>query len=183
MAVRFGNVLGSAGSVITIFRRQISTGGPVTITHPEMTRYFMTIPEASSLVVQAGAIGGRGEIFVLDMGDPVAILDLARDMIRLSGREPDRDISIEFIGVRAGEKLHEELWGKDEEVVETGHAKIKRARRLPITASWLDEELTVLERLVRDGETLEAVSRLSMMVKAPVRTQVPAAERERVTDF
>jgi FlaA1/EpsC-like NDP-sugar epimerase len=183
MAVRFGNVLGSAGSVITIFRRQIATGGPVTITHPEMTRYFMTIPEASSLVVQAGAIGGRGEIFVLDMGDPVAILDLARDMIRLSGREPDRDIPIEFIGVRAGEKLHEELWGKDEEVVETGHAKIKRARRLPITASWLDDELTVLERLVRDGETLEAVSRLSTMVKTPVRSRVPAPEPERVTDF
>jgi FlaA1/EpsC-like NDP-sugar epimerase len=183
MAVRFGNVLGSAGSVITIFRRQIATGGPVTITHPEMTRYFMTIPEASSLVVRAGAIGGRGEIFVLDMGDPVAILDLARDMIRLSGREPDRDIPIEFVGVRAGEKLHEELWGADEEVAETGHPKIRRARRVPITASWLDEELAVLERLVRDGETLEAVSRLTTMVKAPVRSQVRAPEPERVTDF
>jgi FlaA1/EpsC-like NDP-sugar epimerase len=174
MAVRFGNVLGSAGSVITIFRRQIATGGPVTITHPEMTRYFMTIPEASSLVVQAGAIGGRGEIFVLDMGDPVAILDLARDMIRLSGREPERDIPIEFIGVRAGEKLHEELWGEDEEVAETGHAKIRRARRIPITAFWLDEELAVLERLVSEGETLEAVSRLSTMVRSPVRVATPA---------
>jgi FlaA1/EpsC-like NDP-sugar epimerase len=183
MAVRFGNVLGSAGSVITIFRRQIATGGPVTITHPEMTRYFMTIPEASSLVVQAGSIGGRGEIFVLDMGDAVSILDLARDMIRLSGREPERDIPIEFIGVRAGEKLHEELWGADEEVAETGHAKIQRARRVPITAAWLDEELAVLERLVSEGETLEAVSRLSMIVRSPVRGQLPAAEPERVTDF
>jgi len=183
MAVRFGNVLGSAGSVITIFRRQIATGGPVTITHPEMTRYFMTIPEASSLVVQAGSIGGRGEIFVLDMGDAVSILDLARDMIRLSGREPERDIPIEFIGVRAGEKLHEELWGADEEVAETGHAKIRRARRIPITAAWLDDELAVLERLVSEGETLEAVSRLSMIVRSPVRGQVPAAEPERVTDF
>ncbi|HET8874268.1 MAG TPA: polysaccharide biosynthesis protein, partial [Gaiellaceae bacterium] len=109
--------------------------------------------------------------------------DLARDMIRLSGREPDRDIPIQFIGVRAGEKLHEELWGQDEQVAETGHPKIQRARRVPITASWLDEELTVLERLVRDGETLEAVSRLSTMVKAPVRGHVPAAEPERVTDF
>jgi FlaA1/EpsC-like NDP-sugar epimerase len=169
VAVRFGNVLGSAGSVITIFKRQIEQGGPVTITHPEMTRYFMTTPEAVSLVVQAGAIGDGGEIFVLDMGEPVAILELARDMIRLSGKEPDREIPIEFIGVRAGEKLHEELWGADEEVADTGHPKISRARRVPIEASWLEDELAELERLVRDGETLEAVSRLSTIVKAPVR--------------
>ncbi len=169
VAVRFGNVLGSAGSVITIFKRQIEQGGPVTITHPEMTRYFMTTPEAVSLVVQAGAIGGGGEIFVLDMGEPVAILDLARDMIRLSGKEPERDIPIDFIGVRAGEKLHEELWGADEEVADTGHPKISRARRVPIDAGWLEDELAELERLVREGETLEAVSRLSGMVRAPVR--------------
>jgi len=171
VAVRFGNVLGSAGSVITIFKRQIEKGGPVTITHPEMTRFFMTIPEASSLVVQAGSIGGAGEIFVLDMGEPVGILDLARDMIRLSGKEPEREIPFEFIGVRAGEKLHEELWGADEEVVETGHAKIQRARRVPIDAAWLEEELTELERLVWDGETLEVVSRLSRMVRSPVRLE------------
>jgi FlaA1/EpsC-like NDP-sugar epimerase len=177
VAVRFGNVLGSAGSVITIFKRQIEKGGPLTITHPEMTRYFMTIPEAASLVVQAGSIGGAGEIFVLDMGDPVSILDLARDMIRLSGKEPERDIPFEFIGVRAGEKLHEELWGKDEEVAETGHPKIRRARRVPIAASWLDDELAELERLVLDGETLESVSRLSKMVRAPVRL-VPEQELE-----
>ncbi|HEX2287177.1 MAG TPA: polysaccharide biosynthesis protein, partial [Gaiellaceae bacterium] len=161
-------VLGSAGSVITIFKRQIEKGGPVTITHPEMTRFFMTIPEASSLVVQAGAIGGAGEIFVLDMGEPVRILDLARDMIRLSGKEPEREIPFEFIGVRAGEKLHEVLWGEEEEVAETGHPKIQRARRVPIDAAWLEEELTELERLVWDGETLEVVSRLSRMVNAPV---------------
>ena len=169
VAVRFGNVLGSAGSVITIFKRQIEKGGPVTITHPEMTRYFMTIPEASSLVVQAGSIGGAGEIFVLDMGEPVSILELARDMIRLSGKEPEKEIPLEFIGVRAGEKLHEELWGADEEVAETGHPKIRRARRVPIVAAWLEEELTELERLVHAGETLEAVSRLSTMVRAPIR--------------
>ena len=177
VAVRFGNVLGSAGSVITIFRRQIEKGGPVTITHPEMSRYFMTTPEAASLVVQAGAIGGRGEIFVLDMGEPVSILELARDMIRLSGKEPEREIAIEFIGVRAGEKLHEELWGADEEVAETGHPKIRRARRIPITATWLEEELGSLELLVRDGETLEAVSRLSMMVKRPTRGALPREEQ------
>ena len=169
VAVRFGNVLGSAGSVITIFKRQIAQGGPVTITHPEMTRYFMTIPEAASLVVQAGSIGGAGEIFVLDMGEPVSILELARDMIRLSGKEPEREIPFQFIGVRAGEKLHEELWGENEEVAETGHPKIQRARRVPVEAAWLDDELTELERLVHDGATLEVVSRLSMIVKAPRR--------------
>jgi FlaA1/EpsC-like NDP-sugar epimerase len=169
VAVRFGNVLGSAGSVITIFRRQIEKGGPLTITHPEMTRYFMTIPEAASLVVQAGSIGGAGEIFVLDMGEPVRILELAHDMIRLSGKEPEREIPVEFIGVRAGEKLHEELWGEEEEVAETGHPKIQRARRVPVSAAWLDDELADLERLVHDGETLEVVSRLSTMVKTPVR--------------
>jgi FlaA1/EpsC-like NDP-sugar epimerase len=169
VAVRFGNVLGSSGSVITIFKRQIEQGGPVTVTHPEMTRYFMTTPEAVSLVIQAGAIGGGGEIFVLDMGEPVRIIDLARDMIRLSGKEPERDIPIQFIGVRAGEKLHEELWGADEEVAKTGHPKISRARRIPVSSDWLDEELAELERLVRNGETLEAVSRLSTMVRMPVR--------------
>ena len=172
VAVRFGNVLDSAGSVIQIFKRQIAKGGPVTVTNPEMTRYFMTTPEAVSLVLQAGSIGGRGEIFVLDMGEPVSILDLAHNMIRLSGREPDREIPIEFIGARAGEKLHEELWGEDEIVGETGHPKIHRARRAPVDGVWLEEELGVLEQLVEQGETLEVVSRLSKMVRAPRRVGV-----------
>jgi FlaA1/EpsC-like NDP-sugar epimerase len=175
-AVRFGNVLGSSGSVIPIFRRQIQKGGPVTVTHPEMTRYFMTIPEAVSLVVQAGAIGGRGAVFVLDMGEPVKIVDLARNMIRLSGKEPDRDIAIEFIGVRPGEKLNEELWGEDELVNETGVPKIMRATRVPIDAEWLDEELGALERLVEAGDTLEVVSKLGAIVRAPQRVGVTLLE-------
>jgi FlaA1/EpsC-like NDP-sugar epimerase len=176
VAVRFGNVLDSAGSVIRIFKRQIAKGGPVTVTNPEMTRYFMTTPEAVSLVIQAGSIGGRGEIFVLDMGEPVKILDLAESMIRLSGKEPDKDIPIEFIGVRAGEKLHEELWGENETVGETAHPKIHRARRPPVDGVWLEDELGSLEQLVEAGETLEVVSRLSAMVREPRRVVVAQAD-------
>ncbi len=174
VGVRFGNVLGSSGSVIPIFRRQIERGGPVTVRHAEMTRYFMTIPEAVSLVVQAGSIGGRGEIFVLDMGEPVRILDLARNMIQLSGLEPDRDIAVEFTGPLPGEKLHEELWSGDEVVDETVHPKILRLTRPQIDAGWLDDELSELEGLVRAGETLELVSKLGTMVREPRREAAAA---------
>jgi FlaA1/EpsC-like NDP-sugar epimerase len=167
VAVRFGNVLGSSGSVIPIFRRQIANGGPVTVTHPEMTRYFMTIPEAASLVIQAGGIGGRGDVFVLDMGDPVRILDLAKQMVRLSGKEPDRDIAVQIVGTRPGEKLHEELWGAGETAVSTSHPKIMRVSGPTVDAVWLQDELAELERLVREGETLEVVSRLATMMRAP----------------
>jgi FlaA1/EpsC-like NDP-sugar epimerase len=166
VAVRFGNVLGSSGSVVPIFRRQLERGGPLTVTHPEMTRYFMTIPEASSLVVQAGAIGGRGEVYVLDMGEPVKIVELAENMIRLSGRT---DVKIEFVGTRPGEKLHEELWNDGETVHPTAHPKISRATRAPVDAAWLSEELNELQRLVDEGDTLELVSRLATIVRAPVR--------------
>jgi FlaA1/EpsC-like NDP-sugar epimerase len=179
VAVRFGNVLGSSGSVIPIFRRQIAKGGPVTVTHPDMTRYFMTIPEAASLVVQAGAIGGEGEIFVLDMGEPVRILDLARNMIRLSGKEPDRDVPIEFVGARPGEKLHEELWGADEEVRPTSHPKIQRVTRVGADAAVLERELETLETLVENGETLEVVARLRGLVS---RASVGAASASAVAE-
>ena len=181
VAVRFGNVLNSSGSVIPTFRRQIEKGGPVTVTHPDMTRFFMTIPEAVSLVVQAGAIGGRGQVFVLDMGEPVRIVDLAANMIRLSGHEPrlpgevdagPRDVRIQFIGSRPGEKIHEQLWSDDEAVGETGHPKIKRLSRAPVDAAWLAEQIGELERLTDEGDTLEVVGKLSAIVRAPRRETV-----------
>jgi FlaA1/EpsC-like NDP-sugar epimerase len=169
VAVRFGNVLNSSGSVIPIFRRQIEKGGPVTVTHPEMTRFFMTIPEAVSLVVQAGAIGGRGQVYVLDMGEPVKIIDLAHNMIRLSGKKPGTEIPITFVGVRPGEKLQEELWTEGETVGSTSHPKILRAARAPIDVDWLEEELAELERMVGRGDTLDVVSKLASMLRQPRR--------------
>jgi FlaA1/EpsC-like NDP-sugar epimerase len=185
VAVRFGNVLNSSGSVIPTFRKQIEKGGPVTVTHPEMTRFFMTIPEAVSLVVQAGAIGGRGQVFVLDMGEPVKIVDLASNMIRLSGKEPrmpndlesgPRDIRIKFVGSRPGETLHERLWGEHEAVGQTEHPKIMRLSRPPVDADWLTVQLAELERLADEGDTLEVVAKLGSIVRDPKRESVPAAE-------
>jgi FlaA1/EpsC-like NDP-sugar epimerase len=176
VAVRFGNVLGSSGSVIPIFRRQIERGGPVTVTHPEMSRYFMTIPEAVSLIVQAGGIGGRGHVYVLDMGEPVKILELARNMIRLSGKEPETEVPIVFIGARPGEKLHEELWSEGETVGPTGHPKILRAARAPIDVEWLEGELAELEQMVERGQTLDVVSKLAAMMREPRRAGAAVLE-------
>jgi FlaA1/EpsC-like NDP-sugar epimerase len=176
VAVRFGNVLNSSGSVIPIFQRQLEKGGPLTVTHPEMTRYFMTIPEAVSLIVQAGAIGGRGQVFVLDMGEPVKIVDLARNMIRLSGKEPETEIAIEFIGAKPGEKLHESLWNEGEKVVPTSHPKLLRATRKPIDAEWLEDELAELGGMVERGETLGVVSKLAVMMREPRRVESAVLE-------
>jgi FlaA1/EpsC-like NDP-sugar epimerase len=168
-SVRFGNVLASSGSVVPIFRGQIERGGPVTVTHPEMTRYFMTIPEAVQLVIRAGDIGaGKGEVFVLDMGEPVKIVDLAHNMIRLAGYEPERDIAIEFTKPRPGEKLHEELFGAAESSQPTAAKRIHRAvREVPLDPEWVESTLNSLEGLVLAGDEADLAARVVEMIAAP----------------
>ncbi|HKH93437.1 MAG TPA: nucleoside-diphosphate sugar epimerase/dehydratase [Gemmatimonadaceae bacterium] len=159
VSVRFGNVLGSRGSVVPTFMRQIADGGPVTITHPDMTRYFMTIPEAVQLVLQAGAFGDHGEVFVLDMGEPVRIFDLALDLIRLSGLEPGADIEVHFTGSRPGEKLYEELFFKGAYVVPTDHPKILRARDAE-AGDASEEAIAVLIDAARENRSASYIRRL-----------------------
>ena len=164
MIVRFGNVVGSAGSVVPLFRKQIEKGGPVTVTHPEVTRYFMTIPEAGQLILQACAMGSGGEIFILKMGTPIKIIDMARDLIRLSGFEPDVDIKIEYIGLRAGEKLNEELITEGEGIIPTSHEKIMVLKGLECNLQILDGNINELGRLAEDQNEEKIKAKLHEIV-------------------
>lgn len=152
VAVRFGNVLGSNGSALPLFKKQIDAGGPITVTHPDITRFFMTIPEASRLIIQAGALAKGGEIFILDMGKPIKIVDLVKDLIRLSGYKQDRDIEIEFIGLRPGEKLHEELLLSEEGVKNTRHESIFVAKPLNTTYKEVTLCLEALKNSLENPE-------------------------------
>ena len=163
-AVRFGNVLGSNGSVVPTFRKQIAKGGPVTVTHPDMTRYFMTIPEAAQLVLQAAATGAGGQIFLLDMGESVKIVDLARNMITLSGFRPDEDIEIVFSGVRPGEKLYEELRSKGEDLEPTVHPKINIWKSNPTDWAKVNEDIAKLEKLINWPKRQEIVDAFKEIV-------------------
>jgi FlaA1/EpsC-like NDP-sugar epimerase len=181
ITTRFGNVLGSAGSVVPLFRRQIEQGGPVTVTHAEITRFFMTIPEAVSLILQATAMGKGGETFVLDMGQPVKIADLAREMIRLSGRVPDQDIAITFIGLRPGEKLHEELFYESESLLGTSHPKILLAQAREIDWQGVQTGLAGLASVCadRDEEAMRHLLNRVVPEYRPIPPRQPAPSKGR----
>jgi FlaA1/EpsC-like NDP-sugar epimerase len=165
--VRFGNVLGSSGSVVPIFRRQIAAGGPVTVTDPRMKRYFMTIPEAVQLIIRAGSLSeGSGELFVLEMGDPIRIVELAETMIRLSGLEPERDIAIEIVGARPGEKFHEDLFNPYERPQPTPAQRILRADLDPLQPGWVEQIFAEINLLVLEGDAAALAEHVSKLAGA-----------------
>ncbi len=164
IATRFGNVLGSNGSVVPLFRKQIESGGPITVTHKDITRYFMTIPEACNLVLEAGAMGVGGEVFVFDMGEPVRIYDMARKMVRLSGLVPDKDIQIKVTGLRPGEKLYEELLASTENTLPTHHPKILKAQVQSVGYEEMSNHLDLLAEIMIDGDIFEMVRLVKTIV-------------------
>ncbi len=178
VAVRFGNVLGSSGSVVPIFERQIAEGGPVTVTDPEVTRYFMTIPEAAGLVLQSCALGQGGEVFILDMGKPMKIVELARQMIRLSGLQPDRDIEIRFTGLRPGEKLYEELRHLQANCTSTAHPRILRLTGEKVEFRKVCEQLGNLQQRLNSASAEE----LKLLMKGMLPEYVPALEKTGLRD-
>ena len=179
VTVRFGNVLASEGSVLQVFQRQIETGGPVTVTHPDMMRYFMTIPEASQLVLQAATQGKGGEIFVLDMGEPVRIVDLAKDLITLSGLEPEKDIEIKFTGPRPGEKLFEELLNSETRVLPTPHEKIMVVETDPVDLETLESDIKGLLKSAEMDDEGGLLRKLTALVPGYVNEQSPASKRHK----
>jgi FlaA1/EpsC-like NDP-sugar epimerase len=177
VAVRFGNVLGSRGSVIPLFTKQIREGGPVTVTHPEMIRYFMTIPEAVQLIIQAGAFAKGGEIFILDMGNPVKIHDLARDLIRLSGFKPDEDIKITFTGMRPGEKLYEEILTNEEGMTATKHNRIFVGKPLDFSLDKLMLMILDLELVARSADAINRSEEIKYLLHRVVPTYQGVPEK------
>jgi FlaA1/EpsC-like NDP-sugar epimerase len=164
MSVRFGNVLGSSGSVIPLFRKQIEERRNITVTHPDIIRYFMSIPEATRLILQASLIGVGGEIFVLEMGEAVKIVDLAKEMIKLAGLKEGVDISIEFSGLRPGEKLYEELFSKDEKFLSTAHGKIKKS----VSRDNPTDFVAIVLQLIESAEVGETLEKLVVLMKKTV---------------
>jgi FlaA1/EpsC-like NDP-sugar epimerase len=164
ITTRFGNVLGSNGSVIPRFQKQIESGGPITVTDPDITRFFMTIPEACQLVLEAGAMGKGGEIFIFDMGKPVRIVDLAEKMIKLSGKIPYQDINIVFTGLRPGEKLEEELLAKKENIIPTHHPKIMKAKVREYNFIEIKSEIEMLISMLAHQNDVDIVSKMKMIV-------------------
>jgi FlaA1/EpsC-like NDP-sugar epimerase len=175
--VRFGNVINSSGSVVPLFREQIAAGGPITVTHPDMERYFMTIPEAVHLVLQASAMGKGGEVFVLNMGEQIRIVDLAQDLIRLSGLEPGKDIEIVYTGIRPGEKLSEALWDEGADYITTQHPDVLRLDENELlTSNDLETATKALIELAKNGNPDEIVNMLNKTVPGATVSSTPSPD-------